>query len=177
MNIYTHGEMLPSHGYEGLKKYPHLVGNFGGAWQEQQKEFDHLPGCILMTTNCLMRPRDSYKDRIYSTNVVGWDGVKHIGKKENGEKDFGPLIRHALELGGFKEEAEHKEIQVGFARNAVLSQADKIVEAVRKGEIRHFFLIRRLRWSQTGTELLYRICPKGAVRLYDSDAGMRKVSV
>ena len=94
-----------------------------------------------MTTNCLMRPRDSYKDRIYSTNVVGWDGVKHIGKKENGEKDFGPLIRHALELGGFKEEAEHKEIQVGFARNAVLSQADKIVEAVRKGEIRHFFLI------------------------------------
>lgn len=82
-----------------------------------------------MTTNCLMRPRDSYKDRIYSTNVVGWDGVKHIGKKENGEKDFGPLIRHALELGGFKEEAEHKEIQVGFARNAVLSQADKIVEA------------------------------------------------
>ena len=141
VNIYTHGEMLPSHGYEGLKKYPHLVGNFGGAWQEQQKEFDHLPGCILMTTNCLMRPRDSYKDRIYSTNVVGWDGVKHIGKKENGEKDFGPLIRHALELEGFKEEAEHKEIQVGFARNAVLSQADKIVEAVRKGEIRHFFLI------------------------------------
>ena len=141
VNIYTHGEMLPSHGYEGLKKYPHLVGNFGGAWQEQQKEFDHLTGCILMTTNCLMRPRDSYKDRIYSTNVVGWDGVKHIGKKENGEKDFGPLIRHALELGGFKEEAEHKEIQVGFARNAVLSQADKIVEAVRKGEIRHFFLI------------------------------------
>lgn len=141
VNIYTHGEMLPSHGHEGLKKYPHLVGNFGGAWQEQQKEFDHLPGCILMTTNCLMRPRDSYKDRIYSTNVVGWDGVKHIGKKENGEKDFGPLIRHALELGGFKEEAEHKEIQVGFARNAVLSQADKIVEAVRKGEIRHFFLI------------------------------------
>lgn len=141
VNIYTHGEMLPSHGYEGLKKYPHLVGNFGGAWQEQQKEFDHLPGCILMTTNCLMRPRDSYKDRIYSTNVVGWDGVKHIGKKENGEKDFGPLIRHALELGGFKEEAEHKEIQVGFARNAVLSQADKIEEAVRKGEIRHFFLI------------------------------------
>lgn len=141
VNIYTHGEMLPSHGYEGLKKYPHLVGNFGGAWQEQQKEFDHLPGCILMTTNCLMRPRDSYKDRIYSTNVVGWDGVKHIGKKENGEKDFGPLIRHALELGGFKEEAEHKKIQVGFARNAVLSQADKIVEAVRKGEIRHFFLI------------------------------------
>lgn len=141
VNIYTHGEMLPSHGYEGLKKYSHLVGNFGGAWQEQQKEFDDLPGCILMTTNCLMRPRDSYKDRIYSTNVVGWDGVKHIGKKENGEKDFGPVIRHALELGGFTEEPENKEILVGFARNAVLSQADKIVDAVKRGEIRHFFLI------------------------------------
>ena len=80
VNIYTHGEMLPCHGYEGLKKYPHLVGNFGGAWQEQQKQFDDLPGCILMTTNCLMRPRDSYKDRIYTTNVVGWEGVKHIRK-------------------------------------------------------------------------------------------------
>lgn len=86
VNIYTHGEMLPGHGYEGLKKYPHLVGNFGGAWQEQQKQFDNIPGCILMTTNCLMKPRDSYKDRIYSTNVVGWDGVKYIPRKENGEK-------------------------------------------------------------------------------------------
>lgn len=79
INIYTHGEMLPCHGYDGLKKYSHLVGNFGGAWQDQQKQFDNIPGCILMTTNCLMRPRDSYKDRIYSTNVVGWDGVKHVG--------------------------------------------------------------------------------------------------
>ena len=81
INIYTHGEMLPSHGYEGLKKYKHLAGNFGGAWQDQQKQFDNLPGCILMTTNCLMRPRDTYKDRIYSTNVVGWDGIKYIEKK------------------------------------------------------------------------------------------------
>ena len=95
VNVYTHGELLPGHGYEGLKKYPHLVGNFGGAWQEQQKEFDDLPGCILMTTNCLMRPRESYRDRIYSTNVVGWDGVKHIGKKENGEKDFSEIIAQA----------------------------------------------------------------------------------
>ena len=93
VNIYTHGEMLPGHGYEGLKKYPHLVGNFGGAWQEQQKQFDNIPGCILMTTNCLMKPRDSYKDRIYSTNVVGWDGVKYIPRKENGEKNFSE-IRH-----------------------------------------------------------------------------------
>lgn len=78
------------HGYPGLNKYPHLAGNFGGAWQDQQKQFDNLPGCILMTTNCLMRPRDSYKDRIYSTNVVGWDGVKHIGKNENGERILAP---------------------------------------------------------------------------------------
>lgn len=89
----------PSHGYDGLKKYPHLVGNFGGAWQDQQKEFDHLPGAILMTTNCLMRPRDSYKDRIFSTNVVGWEGVTFIPKDENGWKDFSPVIEKALELG------------------------------------------------------------------------------
>ena len=106
INIYTHGEMLPCHGYEGLKKYPHLVGNFGGAWQDQQKQFDNLPGCILMTTNCLMRPRESYKDRIYSTNVVGWKGVKYIGKKENGEKDFSEIIAQALELGGYPEDEE-----------------------------------------------------------------------
>ena len=94
--------MLPAHGYKGLKKYSHLVGNFGGAWQDQQKEFDNIPGCILMTTNCLMRPRDSYKDRIYSTNVVGWEGVKHIEKKSNGEKDFSEIIQQAIKLGGFK---------------------------------------------------------------------------
>ena len=114
INIYTHGEMLPSHGYEGLKKYKHLVGNFGGAWQDQQKQFDNLPGCILMTTNCLMRPRDTYKDRIYSTNVVGWDGIKYIEKKPDGEKDFSEIIKQSLELGGFTEEQEAKEILVGF---------------------------------------------------------------
>ena len=141
INIYTHGEMLPCHGYEGLKKYPHLIGNFGGAWQEQQKQFDNLPGCILMTTNCLMRPRESYKDRIYSTNVVGWEGVKHIGKNEKGEKDFSEIIKQALELGGFREDQEKKEILVGFGHAAALSQADKIVEAVKGGQIRHFFLI------------------------------------
>jgi len=141
INIYTHGEMLPCHGYEGLKKYPHLVGNFGGAWQEQQKQFDNLPGCILMTTNCLMRPRESYKDRIYSTNVVGWEGVKHIGKKENGDKDFSEIIQQALELGGFPEDQEPQEILVGFGHHAALSYAEEIVEAVKKGKIRHFFLI------------------------------------
>ena len=141
VNIYTHGEMLPCHGYEGLKKYPHLVGNFGGAWQDQQKQFDNLPGCILMTTNCLMRPRESYKDRIYSTNVAGWEGVKHIGRKENGDKDFSEIIQQAIELGGYPEDQEPQEILVGFGHHAALSYAEKIVEAVKTGKIRHFFLI------------------------------------
>ena len=141
INIYTHGEMLPSHGYEGLKKYPHLVGNFGGAWQDQQKHFDGIPGCILMTTNCLMRPRESYKDRIYSTNVVGWEGVKYIPKKPDGTKDFSEIIRHALELGGFTQDVEPHEILVGFGHHATLSYTDKIVQAVESGKLRHFFLI------------------------------------
>ena len=141
INIYTHGEMLPSHGYDGLKKYKHLVGNFGGAWQDQQKQFDNLPGCILMTTNCLMRPRDTYKDRIYSTNVVGWDGIKYIEKKPDGEKDFSEIIKQSLELGGFTEEQEVKEILVGFGNEAALSHAGELVEAVKSKQIRHFFLI------------------------------------
>lgn len=141
INIYTHGEMLPSHGYEGLKKYKHLVGNFGGAWQDQQKQFDNLPGCILMTTNCLMRPRDTYKDRIYSTNVVGWDGIKYIEKKPDGEKDFSEIIKQSLELGGFTEDQEVKEILVGFGHKAALSHAGELVEAVKSKQIRHFFLI------------------------------------
>lgn len=155
VNIYTHGEMLPGHGYEGLKKYPHLIGNFGGAWQDQQKQFDNLPGCILMTTNCLMRPRESYRDRIYSTNVVGWEGVKYIGKKESGEKDFSELIHQALELGGYFEDQDVKPIEpsdfpschlssellTGFAHEATLSHAGEIVQAVKDGKIRHFFLI------------------------------------
>ena len=155
VNIYNHGEMLPGHGYEGLKKYPHLIGNFGGAWQDQQKQFDNLPGCILMTTNCLMRPRESYRDRIYSTNVVGWEGVKYIGKKESGEKDFSELIHQALELGGYSEDRDVKptepsdcpscqlasELLTGFAHEATLSHAGEIVQAVKDGKIRHFFLI------------------------------------
>ena len=141
VNVYTHGELLPGHGYEGLKKYPHLVGNFGGAWQDQQKEFDDLPGCILMTTNCLMRPRESYRDRIYSTNVVGWDGVKHIGKKENGEKDFSEIIAQARALGGYTEDQAPKEILVGFGHEAALGYTGQIVEAVKNGKLRHFFLI------------------------------------
>ncbi|MBL4934521.1 hydroxylamine reductase [Clostridium sp. YIM B02515] len=141
INIYTHGEMLPSHGYPELKKYKHLVGNFGSAWQNQQKEFDGIPGCILMTTNCMMKPKDSYRDRIFSTNVVGWDGIQHIKTLEDGTKDFSEMINKALELGGFEADEEVKEILVGFGHHATLSNAEAIVNAVKDGKIRHFFLI------------------------------------
>jgi len=141
INIYTHGEMLPAHGYPELKKYPHLVGNYGSAWQNQQTEFDNIPGCILMTTNCLMRPRETYKDRIFTTSVVGWDGVKYIHVKEDGTKDFSEIINKALELGGFTASEDPKEILVGFGHKATLSNAGKIVEAVKNGDIRHFFLV------------------------------------
>lgn len=141
IKIYTHGEMIPCHGYPELNKYKHLVGNFGGAWQDQQKEFDNIPGCILMTTNCLMKPRDSYKDRIFTTSVVGWDGVKYIGKNENGEKDFSEIINKSLELGGYEEDQKPHEILVGFGHNATLSNAPAIIEAVKSGKIKHFFLI------------------------------------
>ena len=141
INIYTHGEMIPCHGYPELNKYPHLVGNFGGAWQDQQKEFDNIPGCILMTTNCLMRPRETYKDRIFTTSVVGWDGVKHIGKNKKGQKDFSEIIEKALELGGYKEDQQPHEILVGFGHHATLSNAETIVNAVKEGKVRHFFLI------------------------------------
>lgn len=141
INIYTHGEMLPSHGYPELKKYKHLVGNYGSAWQNQQKEFDEIPGCILMTTNCLMRPRETYKDRIFSTSVVGWDGIKHIDVSEDGTKDFSEIIHKSLELGGFTENEKEKEILVGFAHHETLSHAETIVAAVKSGKIRHFFLI------------------------------------
>ncbi|WP_084052672.1 hydroxylamine reductase [Desulfonispora thiosulfatigenes] len=140
INIYTHGEMIPCHGYPELKKHKHLVGNFGGAWQDQQKEFDGIPGCVLMTTNCLQKPRESYRDRLFTTSIVGWPDTPHINE-ENGKKDFTPIINKALELGGFPEDEPEKKIIVGFGHNAVLSNADKIVDAVKKGAIRHFFLI------------------------------------
>ncbi|WP_315167365.1 hydroxylamine reductase [Metaclostridioides mangenotii] len=141
INIYTHGEMIPCHGYPELNKYKHLAGNFGGAWQDQQKEFDNIPGCVLMTTNCLMKPRDSYKDRIFTTSVVGWDGLKYIGKSENGEKDFSEIIEKALELGGYSEDQEPHEILVGFGHEATLSNAPAIIDAVKSGKLKHFFLI------------------------------------
>ena len=136
INVYTHGEMLPAHGYPGLKKYPHLVGNYGGAWQNQQKEFDVFPGAILMTTNCIQKPRESYKDRIFTSGLVAWPGVHHISNR-----DFSPVIEAALRERGFSESEEEKNIMVGFARNAVLGVADKVIKGVKEGNIRHFFLI------------------------------------
>ena len=140
VNVYTHGEMLPAHAYPELKKYGHLIGNYGGAWQDQQKEFDHLPGCILMTTNCLQRPRQSYSDRIFTTGPVGWPGIRHIDEKD-GKKDFKDVIDKAIELGGWTEDEDEKTILVGFGHKATLDHADKIIDAVNKGLIKHFFLI------------------------------------
>ncbi len=140
INIYTHGEMLPAHGYPELKKHKHLVGNYGGAWYQQQREFEGIPGCILMTTNCLQKPRDSYKDRIFTTGVVGWEDIGHI-EEVNGKKDFTPVISKALELGGWTEDEEEKKILVGFGHNTVLGIADKIVDAIKEKKIRHILLI------------------------------------
>ena len=136
INVYTHGEMLPAHGYPGLKKYDHLAGNYGGAWQDQQKEFDAFPGAILMTTNCIQKPRDSYKDRIFTCGLVEWPGVTHIS-----DRDFTPVIEAALKEDGFPEDGPDDTIMVGFAHNAVTKVADKVVEAVKNGDIRHFFLV------------------------------------
>ena len=143
INIYTHGEMLPCHAYPELKKYPHLKGNFGTAWQNQQKEFDNVPGAILFTTNCIMPVKDSYKDRVFTTSVVEYPQMVHIGD----DKDFTPVINKALELGGYKEDKKMTGINggdiltVGFAHNTVLSVADKVVEAVKSGTLKHIFLV------------------------------------
>ncbi|HAH07747.1 MAG TPA: hydroxylamine reductase [Elusimicrobia bacterium] len=136
INVYTHGEMLPCLAYPGLKKYRHLVGNYGGAWQDQQKEFEAFPGAILMTTNCIQKPREAYQARIFTTGLVGWPGVSHV---PNG--DFSAVISAALAAPGFAEDAPEKTITIGFARNAVMGVAGKVVEAVQAGKLRHFFLI------------------------------------
>ena len=137
INVYTHGEMLPAHGYPGLKKYKHLVGNYGGAWQEQQKEFDAFPGAILMTTNCIQKPRDKYKGRIFTSGLVSWPGVEHIGRS----RDFTPVIAAALAAPGFARDEPAHTITVGFGRNAVMNVAGAVIDAVKAGSIRRFFLI------------------------------------
>ncbi|MEJ2480379.1 MAG: hydroxylamine reductase [Acidihalobacter sp.] len=136
INVYTHGEMLPAHAYPGLKKYPHLVGNYGGAWQDQQREFAEFPGPIVLTSNCLIEPGKSYRNRIFTTGPVGWPGVRHI---DNG--NYAPVVQAAKAMPGFKEDAPEQTVTVGFGHDTVLGLADKVVDAVKSGAIKHFFVI------------------------------------
>ncbi|MFC1494206.1 hydroxylamine reductase [Thermodesulfobacteriota bacterium] len=178
INIYTHGEMLSTHGYPGLKKYPHFYGQFGTAWQKQIKEFADFPGAILMTTNCIQRPQNSYKDNLFTSGMVGWPGISHIS-----DYNFQPVINRALELPGFKEDHVTQEVTVGFARNAVLGVADKVIEAVKSGDIRHIFLVAGCDGAKPGrnyyTEFVEKV-PKdciiltlacGKYRFFDKDLG------
>ena len=162
VNVYTHGEMLPAHGYPGLKKYSHLAGNFGGAWQDQAKEFVNFPGAIIFNTNCIQRPAESYKVRLFTWGLVQWPDVKNIEGW-----DFSPVIRKALELPGFPENPG-KEILTGFGHNAVLGVADKVIAAVKAGQIRHFFLIGGCDGAKSGrnyyTEFAEKV-PKDCVIL------------
>jgi len=176
--VYTHGEMLPAHGYPELKKYPHFYGHYGTAWQNQIKEFAAFPGAILMTTNCIQRPQESYKGNIFTTGMVGWPGVQHIC-----DGDFTPVIEKALELPGFLNDTEGKTVMVGFARNAVLSVADAVIKAIQDKQIRHFFLVAGCDGAKPGrnyytefvekapqdTVILTLAC--GKFRFFDKDLG------
>ncbi len=147
INVFTHGEMLPCLAYPALKKFKHLVGNYGGAWQDQRKEFDAFPGAILMTTNCIQKPAETYQSRIFTTGLVAWPGVTHIGA----DKNFKPVIEAALAAPGFSEDVEPaKFITIGFGHNAVLGVADKVIEAVKDKAIRHFFLVGGCDGAKTG---------------------------
>ncbi|MCX7913801.1 MAG: hydroxylamine reductase [Thermodesulfovibrionales bacterium] len=176
--VYTHGEMLPAHGYPELKKYSHLYGHYGTAWQNQHKEFTKFPGPILMTTNCLQKPLDSYKDNIFTTGVVGWPGIKHVSND-----NFKPIVDKALNMEGFQEDVDGKTVMVGFARNTVLGVAEKIVEAVKNKDIRHFFLVAGCDGAKPGrnyyTEFVEKV-PKdcivltlacGKFRFFDKELG------
>ena len=168
INIYTHGEMLPAHAYPELKKYPHLKGNFGTAWQNQQKEFDHIPGAVLFTTNCLMPVKPSYADRVFTTDVVSYPEMVHIDEK----KDFTPVIEKALELGGYDTDQDKTGINgghfvmTGFGHGTVLSVADTVIDAVKSGAISHIFLSWRMRWSKNWKKLLYRVCKTDTDRFH-----------
>jgi len=136
VDVYTHGEMLPAHGYPGLRKYKHLAGNWGGAWQDQVKEFDKFPGAFLFTTNCIQKPKDTYKDRVFTCGLVAFPGVRHVA-----DRSFAPVIERALSAPGFAADEPEQKITVGFGHSAVLGVADKVVSAVKSGAIKHFFLI------------------------------------
>ncbi|MGO8823171.1 MAG: hydroxylamine reductase [Desulfomonilaceae bacterium] len=176
--VYTHGEMLPTHGYPELKKYSHFYGHFGTAWQNQKKEFAEFPGAILMTTNCIQKPAESYYNNIFSTGLVGYPSVQHIA-----DKNFGPVIDKALQLPGFTSDSNGKEVMCGFARNAVMSVADKVIDAVKSGAIKHFFLVAGCDGAKPGrnyyTEFVEKT-PKdtvvltlacGKFRFFDKDLG------
>ncbi len=176
--VYTHGEMLPAHGYPELKKYSHFYGHYGTAWQNQQKEFKVFPGAILMTTNCIQKPLENYEGNIFTTGLVGWSGVTHIA-----DKDFTPVIEKALEMPGFQEDTDRKSVMVGFARNTILSVADKIVAAVKNKDLRHILLVGGCDGAKPGrnyyTELVEK-APKdtiiltlgcGKFRFFDKDLG------
>jgi hydroxylamine reductase len=156
INIYTHGEMLPAHGYPGLKKYPHLAGHYGGAWQDQARDFDRFPGAILMTTNCIQLPKQSYFQRLFTCGLVAWPGVRHIT-----DRNFSSVIKTALRSEGFKETGPGATLTLGFGHNAVLSVADKVVAAVKSGAIRRFFVVGGCDGARTGrnyyTELTEKI--------------------
>jgi hydroxylamine reductase len=178
VNIYTHGEMLPAHAYPGLKKYPHFYGHWGTAWQNQHKDFSAFPGAIVMTTNCLQRPQEAYKDRIFTTGLVGWPGVPHIA-----DGNFKPVVEKALSLPGFGADAPGKTVTVGFGRNTVMGVAASVVDAVKAGKIRHFFLVGGCDGAKPGrnyyTEFVEKV-PKdcivltlacGKFRFFDKDMG------
>jgi len=178
ISVYTHGEMLPAHGYPELKKYAHFFGHYGTAWQNQIREFAEFPGAILMTTNCIQKPAEKYKDNIFTSGPVGWPGVKHIA----GE-DFSAVIDKALSMPGFPEDKETKTVTVGFARNAVLNVAGAVIDAVKKGQIKHFFLVGGCDGAKPGrsyyTEFVEK-APKNTVvltlacgkfRFFDKDLG------
>ena len=176
--VYTHGEMLPCHGYPELKKYDHFFGHYGTAWQNQAKEFAAFPGAILMTTNCIQKPQESYMDNLFTTGLVGWPGVAHIA-----DKDFTPVIEKALALPGFAEDKETKSVMVGFARNAVMGVADKVIEAVKSKDIRHFFLVAGCDGAKPGRNYYTEFVEKvpndcvvltlacGKFRFFDKDLG------
>ena len=178
INVYTHGEMLPCHGYPELKKYPHFYGHYGTAWQNQKKEFADFPGAILMTTNCIQKPKDVYMDNIFTTGLVGWPGVRHIA-----DKNFKPVIDKALEMPGFPEDQEGKSVMVGFGHNAVLGVADKVIDAVKNKQIRHFFLVGGCDGAKPGrsyyTEFVEKVPEDcvvltlacGKFRFFDKDLG------
>jgi len=163
INVYTHGEMLPTHGYPKLKKYSHFYGHYGTAWQNQQKEFAEFPGTILMTTNCIQKPRDTYKDNIFTSGLAGWPGAAHIA-----DKNFAPVIQKAIAMPGFAADTDKGSVMVGFARNAVMGVAGKVIEAVKSKAIRHFFLVAGCDGAKPGrnyyTEFVEKL-PKDTVVL------------